>query len=143
MPTLDESLRAPAESSKFSLFQLIQALIASRFWPTRLCFHKQVTLPINNRQHCLGCGASRLYLFDMDFEHADAGIEIGPWKRPALHNQDAHRVVASRLIDNAVAAGRRQLDGRSAILNPGSENSLFQRRDLSARDLSAQKGGAR
>lgn len=95
MPYLDESLRAPAELPKMGLRRLISAAVASRFWPTRLCLHRHTTLPFSNRQTCLDCGSSRLYLFHTDFEHADAGITTGPWKRPSLPHNTAAQVAAT------------------------------------------------
>ncbi len=83
------------------------------------------SIPINDHQTCLDCGATRLYLFHTDFEHADAGIFIGKWKK-AVRPQSAHRVIAKTLIDNAIIPARRPLDGRAAVLNPGSESALFQ-----------------
>ncbi len=85
---------------------MIETAVASRFWPTRFCLHHHLSIPVSNRQNCLDCGASRFYLFHSDFEHADAGITIDPWQRPSHIAQDAHRVVASNLIDNAISAGR-------------------------------------
>jgi hypothetical protein len=92
-------------------------------WPVIGCRHRNISIPINNHQTCLDCGAARLYLFHTDFEHADAGIFIGKWRTPA-QPQSAHRVVAKTLIANAIAP----VNGRAAILNPGGENSLFQSR---------------
>ncbi len=46
---------------------------------------------MNERQTCLDCGATRLYFFDTDFAHADAGIFIGKWRKEnyAVRRQNA------------------------------------------------------
>lgn len=62
------------------------------------CRHKSVTLPFNDRQTCLDCGSSRLYLFDTDFEHANAGIFKGPWQSPQ-HPHNSARQVADNSAD--------------------------------------------
>jgi hypothetical protein len=128
--TVSESLRAPAEIPQKWYQRLIARAVASRFWPARLCFHRNPSLPFNDRQHCYACGASRAYVLNFEYEDGTAGVFIGPWKRPSLPAaQDARRVAARHLVDNAVAG---LLDGRRAILNPGSESPLFQRRSVAA-----------
>ena len=123
MPTLKNHLRAPADSPKTGLGRALGTALTWLLWPVIGCSHRNITLPYNDHQTCLDCGATRLYLFHTDFEHADAGIFIGKWKKSAL---SAHRVIARTLIDNAIIPARRPLDGRAAILNPGSESALFQ-----------------
>jgi hypothetical protein len=94
------------------------------------CRHRNITLPFNNRQTCLDCGATRLFIFDTGFETATAGIFRGPWRKakpasiwppaPALlHN--AHHPLSVGNPENV------SLDGRASILNPGSESPLFQK----------------
>jgi hypothetical protein len=113
--TISESLRAPAEMPQKGYVKLIARAVASRFWPARLCFHRHLGIPVNNRQNCMDCGATRLYLFHSDFEHADAGIVTGPWTRPSLPAQDAHRIVARNLLTDAVAAGRALAATKQAV----------------------------
>lgn len=131
MPFLDESGRAPAESPKMGLSGALATAITWLLWPVIGCRHRNTTLPYNDRQTCLDCGSSCLYLFHSDFEHADAGIFIGPWKRHTAPAQDAHRVVASKLIDNATRGplGRTPanvpMNGREAILFAGADSPLF------------------
>lgn|GEM_PF-3067423 len=117
MPTLSETFKAPAETPKTGLSRLLEAAITSRFWPTRLCLHRNLSIPVSNHQNCLDCGASRRYSFLTDFEHADAGIDIGPWQRAAYFYlaQDAHRVVASNLIDDAIATSRMLAAQKQAV----------------------------
>ncbi len=124
MPTLKNHLRAPADSPKTGLGRALGTALTWLLWPVIGCSHRNITLPYNDHQTCLDCGATRLYLFHTDFEHADAGIFIGKWKK-AARPQSAHRVIAKTLIANATAP----LNGRAAILNPGGENALFQPRD--------------
>jgi hypothetical protein len=99
------------------------------------CRHKHTTLPFNERQHCLDCGASRLYIFNSKFENSRAGIFMGPWRKNRVHAQAANRVVAEKLIANAIAprAVAHEQDGRGAVLNPGKDNPLFQRRPRTCR----------
>ncbi len=125
MPTLKKSLRAPADLPKTGIFEPVAAVLTWLLWPVIGCRHRNPSIPINDHQTCLDCGATRLYLFHTDFEHADAGIFIGKWKK-AVRPQSAHRVIAKTLIDNAIIPARRPLDGRAAVLNPGSESALFQ-----------------
>jgi len=100
---------------KKGLRRLIEAAIGSRFWPTRLCRHRHTTPPFNNRQHCLDCGCSRLYIFNSNFTEGRAGITKGPWRKRRAVSQNAHRLVASRLIDDAVAAGRALAAQKQAV----------------------------
>ena len=75
------TLRAPAEVTRTgyrSALQTVLTRLADFFFP---CRHSHLSLPFNNRQTCLDCGATRLYLFQADFEHADAGIFIGKWRK--------------------------------------------------------------
>ena len=135
MRFLSDKHRAPAETPKeprVSALNWLLSRTADLFFP---CRHHRITLPYNDRQHCLDCGASRLYFFQSDFEHSDAGIQVGPWKRPTRPVQDARRVAASHLVDNALAARPRSStpppaprNGREAILQPGADNPLFQPR---------------
>lgn len=131
MPFLDESGRAPAETPKTGLSSALEAAITWLLWPVIGCRHRNITLPYNDRQTCLDCGSSRLYLFHSDFEHADAGIFIGPWKRHAHPAQDAHRVIAKTLIANAThgplsrTPANVPMNGREAILFAGADSPLF------------------
>jgi hypothetical protein len=48
------------------------------------CRHRNITLPFNDHQTCLDCGASRLYLFNPEFYLngiTDAPIFMGLWKK--------------------------------------------------------------
>lgn len=127
MHTSGNLLRAPAETPKIGVWPAFAAVLTWLFWPVIGCRHRNLTLPYNDQQTCLDCGSSRLYLFHTDFEHADAGIFIGKWRKPVCP-QSAHRMIAKTLIANAIAP----LNGRAAILNPGSENALFQPRNCKA-----------
>lgn len=102
MPTRENLFRAPAETPEKGLFALFTAILTWILWPVIGCCHPRPTRPFNDRQTCLDCGSSRLYLFHIDFEHADAGIFIGPWKK-VVGPESAHRVIAKTLIDNALA----------------------------------------
>lgn len=140
MPTLDESHRAPAEITQTGHVSALNWLLSRAADILFPCRHKNTTLPYNDRQHCLDCGASRLYIFHSDFEHADAGIFIGPWKRHAAPTQDAHRVVATKLIDNAITHGplgrtpaNVPMNGREAILFAGADSPLFKPQRRAAR----------
>lgn len=140
MPILDESHRASAEITQTGHVSALNWLLSRAADFLFPCRHKNTTLPYNDRQHCLDCGASRLYIFHSDFEHADAGIFIGPWKRHTAPAQDAHRVVASKLIDNAIAnypLGRTPanvpMNGREAILFAGADSPLFKPQRRAAR----------
>ena len=65
--------------------RLIARAVASRFWPVRYCRHNNPSLPFNDRQHCYACGASRAYVLNFKYEDGQAGVFIGPWKRPEHH----------------------------------------------------------
>jgi hypothetical protein len=109
-------------------------IVAALTWPFRFAFgcrHSRPTLPFNNRQTCLDCGATRLYIYNSDFEHANAGIIIGKWRKHALVQQDTRKVIAEKLIANAITPKPR--DGRSAVLNPGADHPLFRRADRNYR----------
>lgn len=83
---------------------LLSALIRAASWllerPFR-CGHKRVSLPYNERQRCLDCGAWRHYIFNDDFEHAQAGIFVGDWRKdePAT----VSRITARRIIEQSIA----------------------------------------
>jgi hypothetical protein len=74
----------------------LAAVLTWLLWPIIGCRHRHVTLPFNDRQTCLDCGSSRPYNFHTDFEHADAGIFIGEWRKPVCP-QSAHRVAANSI----------------------------------------------
>jgi len=131
VPILWKSLRAPANWPQKALNAAKTCMVAV-FGPLFGCPHKHVTLPFNDHQHCLDCGASRLYLFHSNFKRADAVIEVGDWKKH-VYPQNAHRVVARKLIERAIVPSA--INGRSAVLNPGGENPLFQRRPRVTRDF--------
>ena len=100
MPTLDETHRAPAEVTQtgyvFALNRVLSRL-ADVFLP---CRHRNITLPFNDRQTCLDCGAKRLYIFNTDFEHAAAGIIIGKWRK-GLSGDTASLAIVRKLLDKA------------------------------------------
>ena len=97
-------------------------------WVAEVTFgfrHSNITIPLNDHQTCLDCGATRLYLYntEMFFQGiTDAPIFIGRWKKAAI---EPERLVARPPANHAVA----KANGRAAILNPGAENALFHRRD--------------
>ncbi len=128
MHTLEKPSSAPAEIPRTGYVSTLNRLLSRVADLLFYCRHKHRTLPFNDRQHCLDCGSSRLYIFRSHFESADAGILIGKWRRPA-RPQTAHRVIAKTLMANAMAP----VDGRAAVLNPGSENSLFRPRPRTCR----------
>jgi hypothetical protein len=63
------------------------------------CSHRHITLPYNDHQTCLDYGASRLYLFHADFEHAQAGVFKGRWKK-STSPTSVNCIAAERLIDD-------------------------------------------
>jgi hypothetical protein len=105
--TLQNPLRAPAEIPQTGYVSAIKRLLMRVADCLIFCRHKTVTLPYNNRQTCLDCGATRRYLYHSDFEHADAGITVGKWRK-AVPAQNAHRMVAKRLIENAMPDAQRR-----------------------------------
>lgn len=49
------------------------------------CHHRHITLPFNDRQTCLDCGRTRLYIFNTEMYLGgltNAPIFIGCWRRP-------------------------------------------------------------
>ena len=105
MPTLEKSFRAPAYSPNLDRIEMLATLLALFLaWIVRPifgCRHPRITLPFSGNQTCLDCGATRRYQFLDNFEQADAGIDIGAWRK-AVRPQSAHRVVARTLMQNAV-----------------------------------------
>jgi hypothetical protein len=86
--------------------KVLRLIVAALTWPFRFAFgcrHPHPTLPYNDHQTCLDCGAARTYAYTPD------GIFIGRWRH---------------VTTTTVRPGR---DGRSAILNPGADSPLFQR----------------
>lgn len=155
VPTLSESYRAPAEVTQtgyiFAL-RVVLSRLAGFLFP---CRHRNITLPINERQTCLDCGATRLYFFDTDFAHADAGIFIGKWVKDnravriqnarailkkahnltvTLNSHPFHEGMTLEQFSAAVSAHLpknptiEERNGRAAILNPGADSPLFQPR---------------
>jgi hypothetical protein len=106
---LEKDFRAPADCPKTGFLKLLAAVISSRFWPKSLCFHRHITLPLNNRQNCLDCGASRLYIFDTDFEHANAGIFIGKWRHAQADS--VPQQIASRMIEESLPCAEMAVRG--------------------------------
>jgi hypothetical protein len=50
------------------------------------CSHRHITLPFDDHQTCLDCGATRLYIFNTEMYLGgitDAPIFIGRWKKAA------------------------------------------------------------
>ena len=50
------------------------------------CSHRHITLPFDEHQTCLDCGASRLYIFNTEMwlgGITDSPIFIGRWKKAA------------------------------------------------------------
>jgi hypothetical protein len=92
--TLGSSFRAPAEMPKKGLLAVFAAVLTWLLWPVIGCRHPHTTLPFNDQQTCLDCGSTRPYHFHTDFEHADAGIFIGKWRKPVCP-QSAHQVAAN------------------------------------------------
>ena len=93
MPTLGNSLRAPAETPKKGLFAVFAAALTWLLWPIIGCRHPHTTLPFNDQQTCLDCGSTRPYRFHTNFEYANAGIRIGKWRKRVCA-QSAHQVAA-------------------------------------------------
>lgn len=127
MPFLDESGRAPAEiAQKGHVSALRRALIAFANFVSP-CRHPRISLPLMDRQTCLDCGATRLYCFTTDFEHAQAGIFIGRWeKATSSRQQDGRRMLqkASRMAAANAACrpqGGMSLDRFHALLGTDEE----------------------
>lgn len=119
-----KSFRAPAEiplKCQVSAINRLFQRLADRFFP---CKHRHTSMPFNDRQRCLDCGAWRWRISDFDYETGLAGLRTGEWHRDRpMPMQNAQRLVDSRLIKDAVASGPR--NGLEAILLPGSENPIF------------------
>jgi len=67
------------------------------------CRHRNITIPINDHQTCLDCGATRLYLYttEMFFQGiTDAPVFIGRWKKASL---EIHPEIAKDLIAASAA----------------------------------------
>ena len=123
MPTLENSLRAPAETPLKGVFSMLERLIEAVLWPIVGCRHHRASLPYNNHQTCLDCGATRYCKMSFDFEHADAGIESGPWQKPVAIpaysvNRRSDRAVASQIM--AEMAQSMPEPGTAAILPDGA-----------------------
>lgn len=99
MPLLDESSRPPADSERNELLALILLPFRAAFRFLFRCRHRRVTLPFNDHQTCLDCGSTRPYIFHSTFEFADAGIEIGPWRKPRLPRSNTAAQVARRSVE--------------------------------------------
>jgi len=122
VPTLTNNLRAPAETPTMGVFSVLAHAAVWLLTPFIRCRHLSAGFPINDHQTCLDCGATRLYLFNTDFENGRAGIRKGPWRKATCHQQSAHAV-----------ARQSELNGRDLILNPGAESDLFKPRPRAAR----------
>lgn len=127
MPLRSTPLRAPTEVSALSrcasrpttetgenqakslvtyLARVIWRTLGHPFAFLFACRHHRLTLPYNDRQTCLDCGAKRIYRYTWN------GVEKGAWGKDAPFRPP-------------VAEFR---SGRDAILNPGGDNPLFQPR---------------
>jgi hypothetical protein len=67
--------------------------------------HRHITLPFNDHQTCLDCGASRLYILNTEM-YSTAGTPLpifkGVWKKAGL-TATADLAIAKALISNATA----------------------------------------
>jgi hypothetical protein len=107
MLTLKKRFRAPACGPKTTRIEWLLAALAAVLRPFVGCKHGNTTLPYNEHQTCLECGATRQYVY------MDHGVFMGLWRDP--------------LPPASTARPQPERDGRAAILNPGADNPLFQR----------------
>ena len=69
------------------------------------CAHRHVTLPYNDRQTCLDCGASRLYIYNTEMYLVgltDTPIFKGRWKKAVPAAITIHSAAAAPKPETAV-----------------------------------------
>jgi hypothetical protein len=65
------------------------------------CLHRHITLPMNNRQTCLDCGATRHHVYAFDTDFSAAGIFIGKWRVCADSPAVTQRLFARKVHEKA------------------------------------------
>ena len=102
MPCLEKIVRPPAYAPPWRFVDAVKSFFTGLLWPVIRCHHSRPGLPINGRQRCLDCGATRSYIHNSDFEHGNAGVRVGAWRKAERLHQNAHRITSKHLLDAAL-----------------------------------------
>jgi hypothetical protein len=89
------------------------------------CHHRNLTLPYNDHQTCLDCGATRLYIFNPEPRLAGistAKIFIGRWKKSS---PDACQQVSKAIISEAISTAPCKPPARKRCRDCGEELDAF------------------
>ena len=92
MPCLEKIVRPPAYAPPWRFVDAVKSFFTGLLWPVIRCHHSRPGLPINGRQRCLDCGATRSYIHNSDFEHGNAGVRVGAWRKAERLHQNAQRL---------------------------------------------------
>ena len=102
MPCLEKIVRPPAYAPPWRFVDAVKSFFTGLLLPVIRCHHSRPGLPINGRQRCLDCGATRSYIHNSDFEHGNAGVRVGAWRKAERLHQNAHRITSKHLLDAAL-----------------------------------------